>query len=494
MENKKDIGKAFNEKLSALNQTPNEKIWQNIHAELEKKKKRRIGFFFLWSGIAGFVLLGLFGTYYFYNQNSGFKDLPKTTSTETTVGNPNIKDNKDSRNNLSTQESGNNLENGNSIGNDKLDNSESPDNNENSITNGNSDKNIESSNKSNSKTSVTTGKTNLKTGLKSTKNSNSFKEKFAKTSKTKGTKSLKWSKKSNKKSKNKKGNSVEKETSSNQNLDALKGTESTTDSNSLKKADEVAAKKTDTTSAKKPKEKEITINMYPKDSIQKDSAKTYKKFDIDVFASPTSYGYFAKNSTLDNRLDSNTKSSGITWSYGIGLGYDLTERLSIRIGYSKTSLSFTTKDALVNTSNYTRIDYGTNITNQSIYNASNNAETMDITQNISYSEIPLEVRYKLFDKKISLGVIGGFSYLALSENNIKIKTSNGFSQKIGETEGLAKTSLSINIGAGIDYEIFKNMKVFAEPMFNYQIKAFENSNFKPYYFGIHTGIRYSFNN
>ena len=32
-----------------------------------------------------------------------------------------------------------------------------------------------------------------------------------------------------------------------------------------------------------------------------------------------------------------------------------------------------------------------------------------------------------------------------------------------------------------------------EPLFNYQVKAFSNSAFKPYLFGIHTRERYTFN-
>ena len=88
----------------------------------------------------------------------------------------------------------------------------------------------------------------------------------------------------------------------------------------------------------------------------------------------------------------------------------------------------------------------------------------------------------------------GFSYLLLDENTVSVKAANGFSQEIGKTEGLSKTSLSVNLGVEMDYPLFKNMKVFIQPMFNYQVKAFSKSDFKPYTIGIHTGIRYSLNN
>ena len=489
MENRKDIGKAFNKKLSALDKVPSEKIWGNIHEELEKKKKRRIGFFLFWSGAIGLFLLGTFGAYYLYNQNSDSKDFPHHNATDVTVvGGQKNSSNKD---NL-TNENNHNLENENVVNAEKSINNENSNNNEKASINEKSTENIESANKNNSKTTkVAIGKSTLKTNLKSIKKSNSFKKKSVLISRNKNSK---WSKKSNKKSKHKKGKSAKKGTLLNQNLDVLKGTNSAIADNSSQKTSTVTKKETDTTFAKKPKEKTKTINMFPKDSIQKDSALVFKKFDVDVFVSPTYYNYFSKKSSLDSRLDSITKTIEIKFSYGIGLSYDLTEKISVRIGYSKTNLSFTTKNASINVANYDGIIYNANTSNQSIYSASNNAERMNITQKISYSEIPLEVSYKFYDKKIGLKGTVGFSYLYLNDNSITIKTSNGFSQEIGKTNDLSKTALSINIGAGIDYKIFKNTKIFIEPMFNYQIKAFTKSNYKPYYIGIHTGIRYSFNN
>ena len=484
MENKKDVGKAINEKLSALKQTPNEKVWQNIQHELQKKKKRRIAFFFFWGGTIGLLFFGTISAYCLYNQNSVPKDFPHHNTTDITV--VDFQKNSSDKDNL-TNKNNHNLKN------------ENPDNTEKSTRIGNSSNNekasineksiliIESDNKNNSNTKkVAIGKSTLKTNLKSIKKSNSFKKKSSLISRNKNSK---W----NKKSKHKKGNLAKKRTHLYQNLDALKVTNSAIVYNSMEKTITDTKKEKDTTSAKKPKEKTKNITMFPKDSIQKDSALSYKKFDVDVFISPSYYGYSSKKSILDSRLDSNSKSGEIKLSFGIGLSYDLTEKFSVRIGYGKTNLSFITKNALINVGNYDGINYYANNSNQSIYTASNNAETMNITQKISYSEIPLEVSYKFYDKKIGLKGIFGFSYLYLNDNSITIKTSNGFSQEIGETADLSNIALSINMGAGMDYKIFKNTKIFIEPMFNYQIKALAKNNYNPYYIGIRTGIRYSFN-
>ena len=238
--------------------------------------------------------------------------------------------------------------------------------------------------------------------------------------------------------------------------------------------------------------------MYPADSIKKENAEVYKKFYVDVFASPTMYGYFSKGSTLDSRLDSLSTKSEIKFSYGVGLTYDLSEKIAVRIGYSKVNISFVTKNAPIDVSNYSGIDYNPNISNQSILTSDNfplnGAAIVDIIQKISYTEIPIEFKYKFLDKKIGMKSSFGFSFLYLNENKVSIKTDTGFSQDIGKTRNLSGTSISVNLGLEMDYPLFKNTKIFVEPMFNYQIKAFSNSDFKPYFFGIHTGIRYSLNN
>lgn len=96
-------------------------------------------------------------------------------------------------------------------------------------------------------------------------------------------------------------------------------------------------------------------------------------------------------------------------------------------------------------------------------------------------------------KKVGLKASLGVSYLFLDENKVSISTLNGLSQDIGTTKNLSNTSVSASIGFEADYPIFKNTKIFLEPLLNYQIKAFSDGNYKPYIFGVHTGIRYSFN-
>ena len=148
--------------------------------------------------------------------------------------------------------------------------------------------------------------------------------------------------------------------------------------------------------------------------------------------------------------------------------------------------------------NYDGINYNPNISNETIYNASgidpNQTFKMDITQKFTYTEIPVEFKYRFLDKKLSIKSSCGFSYLMLNENSISVKTINGFQQQIGKTKDISNTAFSLNLGLELEYPIFKNTSIFAEPMLNYMVKAASSGTYNPYIFGIHTGIRISFNN
>ncbi|MDI9257835.1 outer membrane beta-barrel protein [Flavobacterium sedimenticola] len=472
MNNKKDIGKIFNEKLRALEKSPSDNVWNNISIELQKKRKRRIGFFFFWTKIIGFFIFGALTIWYVYRYQSNNSSFPNRSKENITVNENHPQTAQDQENvfpnDTSAKESNSALENDN-IKNLNL----NPTNNQNTINNKSTSNPILSE-----KTTVS-----KKSKFSKGKSGQYSTTKFKKTTRKKKTKF-----KTSDENISKKGDAILQRIIASPNLSLLQ------DGNKTEGKEHIPTTKKDSLVAQKNKDKVKNITMRPEDKKEKDSTKTYRKFDVDVFVSPTYYSYFAKKSTLDRDLDSLTKKTEISWSYGIGLSYQLTDQIAVRIGYTKTNLQYVTKNAPVNTPNYSGISYQSNITNNSIYTQSGNAEKMDISQKIAYTEIPLEVNYNISDNKLRLDGIAGFSYLALSENVVSITTDNGFSQEIGKSKYLSQMSFTVNLGVGLSYELFKNTKIVAEPRFNYQVKSFDNNNYKSYYFGIHTGIRYTFLN
>ncbi len=118
---------------------------------------------------------------------------------------------------------------------------------------------------------------------------------------------------------------------------------------------------------------------------------------------------------------------------------------------------------------------------------------VELIQNISYFEVPLELKYAVLNKKFGVNLIGGFSTLFLGNNDITAQASN-FSETLGEANNLSSVSFSTNVGIGFDYKISRKFKFNIEPMFKYQLNPYTDSsvNFRPYYLGVYTGLSFKF--
>lgn len=114
---------------------------------------------------------------------------------------------------------------------------------------------------------------------------------------------------------------------------------------------------------------------------------------------------------------------------------------------------------------------------------------MKLTQEISYIELPLEVKYAITNKKISLNGIGGISYLFLNNNTIYAETDNGFKYKIGETSRMFDRTFGINLGLEIDYKITKRLKFNIEPMLKYNLKTSDNDVTNPISISVLSGFQ-----
>ncbi len=124
----------------------------------------------------------------------------------------------------------------------------------------------------------------------------------------------------------------------------------------------------------------------------------------------------------------------------------------------------------------------------------NTTSDVTIKQLLSYIEIPLVLRYNLMQNPFKLSLATGISSNILT-NNQAILTQEGQSNTIGETENIKPLSFSTRLGIGIDYPIFSNFYFHLEPTVKYFINPINSDNtnqFKPYSFGVYTGIAYSF--
>lgn len=116
-----------------------------------------------------------------------------------------------------------------------------------------------------------------------------------------------------------------------------------------------------------------------------------------------------------------------------------------------------------------------------------------VEQNIDYLEVPISLRFYLINKGISVSLSAGLSTNWLVSNNVYLMDESS-KEKIGETSGLSAVTISSNGGLALTVPLSKRLSFQMEPRVNYFLsdinKEFAGS-FKPYSFGVYTGIQYS---
>jgi hypothetical protein len=243
-----------------------------------------------------------------------------------------------------------------------------------------------------------------------------------------------------------------------------------------------------------------------------------KKWTISPNASPVYYNSFVNGSPIDETFADNTKSGDVNLSYGVNVGYDVSSRLTIRSGIHKVDYSYSTQGiALVPSLNGNEIStlaFKQDASNFSLqdrkaaspidfpqYQQAITVESSirepqiagDLSQRMSYIEVPVELKYALLDKKFGINVIGGVSTLVLTENSIVLDSPQLLTE-LGEATNVNNVSFSTNIGFGIDYKVSEQIEFNLEPMLKYQLNTFSGNtgNFKPYSVGVYTGVSFRF--
>lgn len=460
MGNKKDIGTIFKEKLSYLDNSPSENGWNAIEKELEKKKKRRFIVPF-WFSHVGIFSAGVFISWLLFSNSIDNEkyDTKNTNSLENT--DKNIKNKKSILNDLETNEAINSNSEVSEKSNEGVKNNEI----------------IRNKFDAESKTKISnSSESNYK---KKYANKNSFTKHFHENAKT-----------STKIDENNPKIIIENETNDFLNSNLVSNNINNNNlSNYESNINSVETEIENNDCKDSILKKKIVTETANKDSIIKPIEKK-KAMSLFIYGSPT-FSVFTKNPILDNRLNFNQKNSEINFSHGLYLCYYGTENLSLRIGIGKNNIKFTTHNVPVNTFNYSNIEYTNNYSNAAIYTQSNNSEFMKIIQDISYIEIPLEVKYKFLNRKIGMNAIFGVNYLLLDKNEISVNTNNGYHFKIGKTANQTERTIGGNFGLGLDYKISKKIKLNIEPMLKYQLNVNENYNKKnEFNFNILTGLEF----
>lgn len=240
------------------------------------------------------------------------------------------------------------------------------------------------------------------------------------------------------------------------------------------------------------------------------STEPKQKFEVSTHATPIYYGKMGDANPLDVGFNDRSEPE-VTYSYGVKLAMNISEKVKIRSGISRVNLSYSTSGigyqtvagdypvrnaSLVKVKNPEvkmvtgnvngRTRSSTNRTTAGIFTQGN------LSQKMGYIEVPVEFEINLWERKFELNLIGGGSTLFLEENEVVLNTGSISAE--GKADNLKDVSFSANLGLGLDYNLSEKFKLNLEPMLKYQIKTFDapTGDVQPYFFGVYTGFSYKF--
>lgn len=557
MSEKKKIDRLFQEQFRDFEVTPEEKVWENIEARLAEKKKRRIiPIWWKLSGVAAALVIGLLVYNRFSgdgpgtipstpdqpvvsteNNNSGANNRPSGTSTDRLNGSGNNPSANPSENGTILPNASVNKEN-TAVANSENNNPQGTGNenksglsnpvktNQSVAVSGSSSENKTNGGKrgkqplhkpSKGKTNVL-GNTDAQTAVAAT-NQNDHKTQ----------KGL---------------NANEKTTQNNNTVAPNQGIAANDNGRNADRPDPLQAIQPN--SGQNPKGQSQNTTTNPKDvtpnsttgianntDVKKDSTGVatlvpnaleellnekennvttkepkVNRWQITSNVAPIYFSSASNGSPLDSRFEGNKKTYTTSLSYGMGAKYALNKKFSIKSGVNAVALEYNTSDVVFfQTDNARRIKNVTpnmagafiQVDNKPENNAvttlarARNQYSGDVNQKIGYVEVPVEMTYKVFDKKFGMEVIGGLSTLFLNRNEVSI-VSPGLEMAIGEANNLNTVHFSTNVGVGFKYNFLKSFQTNVEPMLKYQINTFSSDagNFKPFFFGLYTGVSYRF--
>lgn len=518
MKDNKNIDRLFQEKFKDFEATPSDAVWKGIEAELQNKKKKRrvIPFWWTYGGVAAALLLMLAIANGVFNTDTE-SILPQVVDVDATKKDKLKTDTITIKNTTIASEN-------TSI---------------NSETNSENKENKTPSNKSAVSTNSVVSATNNsskqnKTNLNTSTNSSPLKtvalttEKENKTEKTSESELNNTTIATSEKATNednqsgiKSNSEIEKvfNSTSKNTVIASDDSKKNTTSDTEKKDDSKNVITTETNKTNQTIEEAIAETNA---LIEKEKEDEKNRWSIAPNVAPVYFNTLAEGSSIDQQFNNNATTSDITVSYGVKGGYAVNNRLKITAGVNRVNFNNSTNDVLAlsnnsfasrsSTSNNLSANKIENITfNGDINSASltilsksnlvrssvpesiNTLQSGDLDQSFGFIEIPVELEYKVIDKKLGVNVSGGFSTFFLNKNEI-FADVNGQSTRIGEANNINNTSFSANFGVGVDYSISEKININLEPKFKYQLNTFNNTfgNFQPFFIGVYTGLSFKF--
>lgn len=249
-----------------------------------------------------------------------------------------------------------------------------------------------------------------------------------------------------------------------------------------------------------------SLNDSLKKPAEKDAIKIPKKeqvnrWSISIASGVLLYTPLNKGSLINTRLDSNSKSGNITFSYGVSLNYYVNENLTLGIGANKNRMSYTT--ANIPSSNEVEINW---ILNHSTLDAIPNLNIAQLTDfigedaeinlvhQINYVELPLHITYRFTNNKFGFLINGGMSMSFVNNNKLFAQNSNKELLNLGNIITVVNRNVNLNFGTGVFYNLTDKFSIELSPYFKYSLRKYNlnEGRDKPHLLGVNSVLIYKF--
>ncbi len=444
MSEQKNIDRLFQEKLRDLEVSPSPEIWNAIENKLQKKKRRIIPIWWLSSGVAALLVIGVL-VFPFTDSNEDIIDTNVVTVPK------NIK--------LKKVE----IENEYEIKNPKRNNGELI---------------IKKSKRENIKVNTIINKANSEYSINDSKLA--FKEEN-----------------DNKENKNKSSydnigiqNSVNSVKSNKE--------EYTPEDKKINYAEK----------QEESKKENVFIAEINRAKQQDTIKKQYSKWSVTPTVGVIASNSFSRGSALSEELKNNKVKGNQSISYGVTISYKLNSKFSIQSGIHLQETGFNTQNvAILSGSTISDVNqFNVNVSdNITVVNSSDENDSLtsggginknegSLEQRYSYIEVPVEVKYTVFkSRKLESSIISGFSTLFLTNNSVAFESQLS-NRNLGKATNLNSVNFSGNIGVDFNIELSKKIKLNITPMLKVPFNTFSKNSteFSSYTFGGYTGISYEF--
>lgn len=455
MKPEKDIGEFIKSKIDESKITPNDQVWGKINESLDKKdKNRRIVYLLLL--LIGLPMIIGFLWFSIPSDESGIK-TPQQNETiveKTAPINPS-----ETRNQLNILEKEqDSVTPGKKVLTEVSDQSERDVKTVGSKTSAYQDAHISNSNRSKSKSMSTSKEAAEKLSIKDPYNTIKSSAQASQQSEEKGQST---EQKSNVEDKLSIQQSEVEDNLNNQ----TDSTEVSIDSLSIS---DNGKKKKLSKMNKEKKEKE-TENIETENSDQ-------KIWGVGLVAAGEYFDSFHSGSMLDHRFDEKKTKGEIHFQYGVSLKFKITERFEVSYGASMVKFGYTTILDHPNEALNISAVYSNSIPEHVQF--VENASSIDIKQQISYVELPLQMSYRIIQNKIGLEALLGISTFILTEDHVDLIDESGNILKLGGANNLSKLNFSFNAGIGPYYEFSDRLKFGLMPMVKYHIKPLSKNDYQ----------------